>query len=77
MHDAAQIHYEPEADVLSVELSREAKIDHAQEVGNVVVHFTKHNAPVLLEFLNATGFMAEAEKIIGKEGSSPSTAAAA
>lgn len=76
MDETSKIYYEPEADVLSIELSRDAKIDHAQEIGNVVVHFTKHNAPVLLEFLNATGFIAQAEKIIGKESSSPSTFAA-
>lgn len=58
--------YEPEADVLSVEISREAPIDFAKELGNVVVHFTKHNVPVLIEVLNASQFVTQAVKLIGQ-----------
>ncbi len=66
MTQNSRISYEPEADVLSVEVSREAPIDHAQEVGNVIVHFTKHNIPVLVEVLNASQFVTQAAKLIGK-----------
>ena len=41
-----KIHYEPDSDVLSWEVSNEP-IDSAQEIGNVVVHFSKKNVPVL------------------------------
>ena len=37
--------YEPEADVLRVELAK-APIDYASEMGNVVVHFSKKGIPV-------------------------------
>ncbi|MFH1099239.1 MAG: DUF2283 domain-containing protein [Candidatus Uhrbacteria bacterium] len=50
-----QYRYEPEADVLSVEVSR-APIDSAVEMGNVVVHLGKQGQPVLLEFLEASQF---------------------
>jgi len=46
--------YDPEADVLSWEISN-AKIDHAVEMGNAIVHFSPKNIPVLFEILNATG----------------------
>jgi hypothetical protein len=49
-----RISYEPEADVLTWEISRDAAIDSAREVGNVVIHVTKHNVPVLIEILNAS-----------------------
>lgn len=49
---------EPEADVFSWEITGRP-IDHAKEIGNVVVHFTKDNTPVLIEIL-------EASKLLGK-----------
>ena len=58
-----KIHYEPEADVLSWEVSV-APIDYAEEIGNVVVHFTKEGKPVLMELLGASMFLSKAEKIV-------------
>ena len=43
-----KIQYESEADLLSIESSHEP-IDYAREIGNVVVHFTSKNNPVLIE----------------------------
>ena len=57
--------YEPEADVLTREVSC-APIDFAKEIGNVVVHFTKKNNPVLIEILSASKFLAKAEGLIEK-----------
>lgn len=57
------IQYEPQADVLSIESSRE-KIDYAREVGNVVVHFTSTHNPVLIEILDASKFIARSENLI-------------
>jgi len=62
-----KISYEREADVLSVELS-DAPIDHAEEAGDVVVHFTKDNKPVLLEILEASLFFKKSGKAFIKEG---------
>lgn len=67
MSEDRKISYEPEADVLSVEISREAPIDFAKELGNVVVHFTKHNVPVLIEVLNASQFVTQVAKLIGQQ----------
>lgn len=62
-----KIRYEPEADVLTYEISGQP-IDYAKEVGNFVVHFTKNNMPVLVEILEATKFLRKAEKLTGRVG---------
>lgn len=62
----AKISYEPEADVLMWEIT-EKPIDYAKEIGNVVVHFTKNNVPVLIEILEASKFLARTKNIIEKE----------
>lgn len=48
-----KISYEPEADVLMWEVSKQP-IDDAKQIGNIVVHFSKHNIPVLVEILEAS-----------------------
>lgn len=48
-----KVSYDPDADVLALEQAGAAKIDNAREVGNMVVHFTKAGAPVLVEILEA------------------------
>lgn len=49
------ISYDPEADVMSWEVTdTNARIDHASEMGNLVVHFTENDHPVLIELLNAS-----------------------
>lgn len=65
-NDAGRISYEPEADVLMWEISREAPIDSAREVGTVVVHFTKQKVPVLIEILNASQFLHTAAEVFDK-----------
>ena len=61
-----KIDYEPEADVLSWEVSAKP-IDFAKEIGNAVIHFTKDNTPVLFEILEASRFLKEAEGLIRGE----------
>jgi hypothetical protein len=56
------ISYDPEADVLAVKQRSSVNIDHATELGNFIVHFTKNNRPVLIEILDAS-------KIFGKVSS--------
>ncbi len=64
-NDQPKINYEPEADVLSYEITNQP-IDYAKEIGNIVVHFTKNNIPVLIEILEATRFLKNAEKLTSK-----------
>ena len=58
-----KISYEPEADVLMWEIT-DKPIDFAKEIGNVVVHFTKNNIPVLIEILEASKFLARAKNLV-------------
>lgn len=64
--DKAKISYEPEADVLSWEIAG-SPIDYAKEIGNIVVHFTKNNVPVLIEILEASRFLAKTKNVVEKE----------
>ena len=50
--------YEPEADVLRMEISNRP-IECATEFGNVIVHFGPDNTPVYVEFLGASKLIKE------------------
>ena len=51
--------YDPSVDVLLVEVSKRS-IDHAEELGPVIVHFSKDDKPVALEILDASQFVTQA-----------------
>ena len=51
-----RIKYSKDADALLIELSSEP-VDHAEESGQVIVHFSKAGVPVLLEILDAKDFV--------------------
>jgi uncharacterized protein YuzE len=61
-----KISYEPEADVLTLELNKKS-IDHASEFDNIIVHFTKNDQPVLLEVLEASKFFQQTQGLITKQ----------
>lgn len=48
------VSYDPDSDVLSIESVSRATIDHAKEMGNLVVHFGKNEEPLLVEVLEAS-----------------------
>ena len=68
-HTSIAIKYEPEADVLWWETSK-GKIDHAEEWGNMVVHFDKKNTPVMVEILEAKKFLQNSRMLVHKHGGS-------
>lgn len=53
--------YDREEGILMVETAS-GKIDHAEEMGPVIVHFTKEGKPVLLEILDGSEFLSLATK---------------
>jgi len=59
-----KIKYDLEADVLSWELSQKGKIDHAAEMENVIVHFSKKGTPLLIEMLSPFGLLRRSEEKI-------------
>jgi uncharacterized protein YuzE len=58
------ISYDADADVLTLEASRSGKIDYAEEVGNVIVHFSKQGRPLLVEILNASRSFRENRELV-------------
>ncbi len=48
-------------------------IDYASEMGNVVVHFSKNDEPVLFEILNAKVFLSQSKNLISKKHFSMAT----
>jgi len=55
--------YDQDADILSIEVSKNP-IDYAQEIGDLVVHFSAKNKPVLLEILNVKNFFKKSFKLL-------------
>ncbi|OHA20454.1 MAG: hypothetical protein A2836_02680 [Candidatus Taylorbacteria bacterium RIFCSPHIGHO2_01_FULL_45_63] len=49
-----KITYNREADVLSMEADKKTPVAYAQEMGNLIVHFSKSEQPVLIEVLEAS-----------------------
>ena len=54
-----RMRYDRQVDVLLVEVSKQP-IDYAEEMGSVIVHFTKQHKPVALEILDASQFVTQA-----------------
>ena len=63
---SAKFSYEPDADVLAWEITGQS-INYAKEIGNIVVHFSKNNMPVLVEILEASKFLTKAKNMATKE----------
>lgn len=51
-----KIRYSKDVDALLIELS-DKPIDHAEEEGQIIIHFSKDNEPVLLEIFDAKEFL--------------------
>ncbi len=60
-----KISYEPEADILRIEILK-SPIDYATEMGSFVVHFNKQGVPIYVEILEASKFLRETEKAYSK-----------
>lgn len=61
-----KLSYEPESDVLAWEVTKQP-IDYAEEVGNIVIHYSKKNTPVLMEILEASKFLSKAKKLVNAQ----------
>lgn len=57
-----KVRYDKEDDILTYEVSDEP-IEYAEQMEQVIVHFTKDSKPVLLEILNAKDFLSRALRI--------------
>lgn len=57
-----KVSYNRESDVLFIQVS-EAKVDYAEEMGPIIIHFTRDRKPVLLEILDASEVISEVARI--------------
>jgi hypothetical protein len=55
-----KISYDREEDILTVEMNSDARIDHAEQSGPFIAHFTEADQMILLEILNASEFFTSA-----------------
>lgn len=60
-----RIGYDREKDILLIEVSRKP-VDHAEEMGPLIVHFSKQNRAVLIEVLDASDFLSTATKVTAR-----------
>jgi hypothetical protein len=60
-----KIRYDREEDIVTFDVSSE-NIDYAEEIGPIIVHFSKQAKPVLLEILDASEFIAETTRAMAK-----------
>jgi uncharacterized protein YuzE len=51
--------YDAEDDVLMIWLAEGKTVDHAEHVGQTILHLTETGEPILLEILNARDFVAD------------------
>jgi len=51
---AYKIRYDEGADVLSVIIAEKGKLSHAEEVGDIIVHFDENGKPLFMEILKAS-----------------------
>ncbi len=51
-----KVKYSKDADALLIELSNK-KIDYAEDQGNMIIHYTSENEPVMLEIFDAKEFI--------------------
>jgi len=61
-----KIKYSKDTDTLLIDLS-DKKIDHAEEQGQVIIHFSENNVPVLIEIMDASQFITDAFSSVVKQ----------
>lgn len=52
-----KVKYSRDVDILLLELDTDAPIDHAEHVGQTIVHLSPDHEPVLIEILQARDFV--------------------
>ncbi|OGG40255.1 hypothetical protein A2118_03815 [Candidatus Kaiserbacteria bacterium GWA2_50_9] len=61
-----KVSYDSDSDVLSLAGATSGRIDHARELGNFIVHFTKDDRPLLIEVLEASKVFGNSPKPVRK-----------
>lgn len=61
-----KVKYSSDADALLIELS-DKKIEYAEDQGNIIIHYTSEDEPVLLEIFDAKEFIMKSLSSMLKE----------
>ena len=64
---AYKIRYDEEADVLTIVLKEEGKLSHAEEMGDIVVHFDENGKPLFMEILRASKIVPVMVEVLAKK----------
>ena len=64
-----KIEYSKDVDIATIELETKGIIDHAEEVENLIIHFTEDNRPVLIEILEAKAFLKDFSEAVKEKES--------
>ena len=59
-----KVRYDQEEDILMIETTENQTIDHAEQGGSLISHFSADGQMVLLEILDASEFLAQLLKAI-------------
>lgn len=54
--------YDRDSDALLIYVAR-GKVDHAEEMGPFIIHFTKRGKPLLIEILDASDVLSDLAKV--------------
>ncbi|MGH2568253.1 MAG: DUF2283 domain-containing protein [Bacteroidota bacterium] len=60
-----RIQYNRKDDVLVIHVAQ-GKVDFAEELGDMIVHYSKNNKPLFIEVLDASNFLATLTKTIAR-----------
>jgi uncharacterized protein YuzE len=54
-----KLNYDRSVDILTIETGEDGILDHAEQVGNFITHFSQDGRLLILEILDASEFLAE------------------
>ncbi|MBL8161272.1 MAG: DUF2283 domain-containing protein [Anaerolineae bacterium] len=54
-----KMRYDQDDDVLMIWFAEGKRVDHAERMGQSILHLTEHDEPILLEILNARRFIVD------------------
>ena len=62
-----KMRYDDEADVLTVIMAERGRLSHAEEIGDMVVHFDEDGAPLFMEILRASKIVPSIIEVLAKK----------
>lgn len=65
---AYKIKYDEDADVLTVMLKEKGRLSHADEIGDIIVHFDEDGKPLFMEILKASKIVPLMVEGLAKKG---------